>query len=164
MKLKLTPQSVAALQLPPDKNEDWVWDTDTEGFGIRLRRPDKKTFYAQIKVLGRTQKLAIGSAGRIDLEPARAAARRFFAEAVLGHDPLKTRQEARAAAALTFEAVAKRYLTARSDVLRSGSLNQAKRYLTGTYFVAPSAPARSALRHGQLPRWSYASVWHRPVM
>ena len=38
MKIKLDARTISALQLPPDRDEDFAWDTELENFGLRLRR------------------------------------------------------------------------------------------------------------------------------
>jgi integrase len=144
MKMKLTKASVEALRLPPDKDEDYAWDTVTEGFGVRMRWPNTKIYYARV---GRSQKIALGSVAKLELEAARAAAKRFFAEAILGHNPIKARAEARAKAALTIGSVTERYLAAREDALKTASHRQAKRYLLGPYFeVLHGLPIASVTR------------------
>jgi hypothetical protein len=55
--------------------------------------PNKKIWYARLCVHGHTRRLALGDVARIDLEPTRAAAKRFFAKATLGQDPVKARAE-----------------------------------------------------------------------
>jgi hypothetical protein len=65
-----------------------IFDESTPGFGVRLRG-DLRTWIAQMRVDGRTRRLAIGDVRQIELEAARAAAKKFFAESTLGNDPIK---------------------------------------------------------------------------
>ena len=38
MKIKLDVKTVAGLALAKDRAEDFAWDSELEGFGLRLRR------------------------------------------------------------------------------------------------------------------------------
>jgi hypothetical protein len=54
--MKFTKASAAALTLPASKTDHFEWDDVTPGFGVRLRGPDKKVWYAQLDgVTGRVQ-------------------------------------------------------------------------------------------------------------
>lgn len=46
--MKFTKASAAALTLPASKTDHFEWDDVTPGFGVRLRGPDKKVWYAQL--------------------------------------------------------------------------------------------------------------------
>jgi hypothetical protein len=72
--------------------------------------------------------MTVGDVARIDLGAARAAARKFMAEATLGQDPLKARQVARDRATVTFGKVAEAYLTAKAGV-RPNTRRHQIRYL-----------------------------------
>jgi Arm DNA-binding domain len=74
--MKFTKSSIAALQLPAGKADYIEFDDALPGFGIRLREGGSRTWIAQIRAHGRTRRMALGSAVQIELEPARAAARR----------------------------------------------------------------------------------------
>jgi hypothetical protein len=86
---------VAALELPAGETDKFWWDASLPGFGIRIRGT-RRTWIAQLRVDGRTRRMTAGDVARIDLEAARAAARKFMAEATLGQDPLKARSRATA--------------------------------------------------------------------
>jgi integrase len=132
--MKFTKANTAALQLPAGKTDHFVWDDATPGFGVRLRG-DRRTWVAQIRALGQTKRLAIGNVAQIELEPARAAAKRFFAEATLGKDPLKARAEARAKARNTVGVVIEQYLAKREPVARPNTYRHLDRYLN-RYFAS----------------------------
>jgi hypothetical protein len=116
--MKFTKATVAALRRPAGKTDHFEWDDATPGFGIRPREGGKRTWIAQMRVHGRTRRPAIGDVRQVELEAARAGARRFFAESTLGQDPVKTRPEARAKAANTFGAVVEKYLAVQEEVAR----------------------------------------------
>src|SRR6516225_7417446 len=127
--MKFTKASVAALQLPPDKIDHIVFDTETAGFGIRLRKTGSRIFIAQMRINGRTRRISIGDVGRIELETARVFAKQFFAQSVLGTDPKAARAEAKAKAAVTVGPTIELYLAAKETSLRSISFKQAARCL-----------------------------------
>jgi integrase len=127
--MKFTKSTVAALSLPAGKSDSIVFDGATPGFGVRLREGGKRTWIAQIRVHGRTKRLAIGDVAQIELEIARAAAKRFFAEATLGQDPAAKRAEARAKAAATVGSIIEKYLAVREPVARRNTYRHQVRYL-----------------------------------
>jgi integrase len=144
--MKFTKASVAALQLPDGKTDFIAFDSETGGFGVRLRASGKRTWVAQLRVAGRTRRLSIGSVGRIELEAARTAARRFFAEAILGADPIAARAEARARAAITVGSTVEAYLAAREDSLRASSFEQACRCLRRYFKQLHDLPVSAVTR------------------
>jgi integrase len=80
------------------------------------------------------------------LEPAKAAAKRFFAEAVLGKDPAKARAEARAKAGNTLGKVIERYLEVRKPGLRPNSYRHADRYLNEYFKNLHGRPVEGVTR------------------
>jgi integrase len=143
--MKFTKASVAALTLPPNTSDHFVWDDATPGFGVRLRGA-RRTWIAQLRVNGRTRRMSLGDVARIELEPARTAAKRFFAESTLGADPIKARQEARERAATTVESVVERYLATRETAARPSTLRHQQRYLRHYILPLHSKPIESVLR------------------
>jgi hypothetical protein len=59
MRLKLDPKTIPALALPKGKAEDFAWDTELEGFGLRVRRRASgdllRTFVAQYRAGGHSR-------------------------------------------------------------------------------------------------------------
>ena len=131
--------SVKDRELAPGLSEEFLWDTDVEGFGFRLRRRPRlaeiiKNFVAQYRVAGKTRRSTIGAAAKLSLTQAREAARKVLAQATLGTDPQSERVAQRLRAAKTMSVVVDAYLASRAAVLRPSSLRIAKLYLTGPYF------------------------------
>jgi integrase len=143
--MKFTKASIERLLPPAGKSDHIVFDDSTPGFGVRLR-DGRRVWIAQIRVHGQTRRLAIGNVAQIELEPARAAAKKFFAEATLGQDPLKARQEARAKAANTVGSVVEKYLSAREGSLKPASFRQTQRYLRGHLAGLHGLPISSVTR------------------
>jgi integrase len=127
--VKFTKQSIAALSLPQGKGDVIHFDDSLPGFGIRLRSSGKAVWIAQCRVHGRTQRHTIGDYRRIDLDAARAAARKHFAAVTLGGDPAADKAEAKTRAALLLGPNFGRYLEIRKPALRSNSYRAVERYL-----------------------------------
>jgi integrase len=144
--MKFTKANVAALSLPADKSDIIVFDAAMPGFGVRLRAGGRRTWVAQIRSDGRTRRMAIGDIAQIELEAARAAAKRFFAESTLGTDPIKARAEAREKAATTVGSVVELYLTAREAVVRSGTHDDLVRYLRRYFAPLHDRPIEAVTR------------------
>jgi integrase len=143
--MKFTKASVAALQLPARKTDQFFWDDATPGFGVRLRGT-KRTWIAQMRVHGRTQRLALGDVSQIELEPARSAAKRFFAESTLGKDPAAQRAQARAQAANTVGIIIEQYLADREEVARPNTMRNLRRYLRQLFAPLHGQPIDSVTR------------------
>jgi integrase len=126
--MKFTKASVERLQAPAGKADHFEWDDETPGFGIRFRGGRRK-WTAQLRIGSRTRRISIGDVGRIDLDVARAAAKKFFAQSVLGEDPIAARAEAKARAATTVGPTVELYLAAREAGVRSSTRKQMTRYL-----------------------------------
>ena len=138
MKLKLDSAAIGR-ELAANLTEEFLWDANLEGFGLRLRRRSQgdevlRTYVAQYRSDGRTRRVTLGSARKLTLTRAREAARKVLARATLGNDPQSERAAKRLRAARTFHTAAEGYLASRSDALRPSSLRVARLYLTGSYF------------------------------
>jgi integrase len=144
--MRFTKTSVAALQLPPGKADHIEFDEATPGFGVRLREGGKRSWIAQMRVHGRTKRLAIGDARQVELEAARSAAKRFFAGGDLGKDPVAERRQARAQAANTVGVVVERYLAAREPVARPNTMRNLTRSLRRLFAPLHGRPIDSVTR------------------
>jgi integrase len=129
--MKLTKTSVAALTLPPDKNDRFLWDDDLPGFGVRLRGTTAR-WIVQYRVGSQQRRESLGDVRKVEIEAARKIARQRFAQAELGSDPAAERAKARAEAAAaktTLAEVAKRYLHAKAGVVRPNTYRAVKLHL-----------------------------------
>jgi integrase len=137
MKLKLDIKTVAGLALAKGRSEDFAWDTELEGFGLRLRRKRDggvlRTWAAQYRTNGRTRRVTLGSFEKLTPAKARDGARKILARVALGHDPQAEKQEKRTRSAQTFRATVDAYLAAKQN-LRPISVRLNTLYLTGAYF------------------------------
>lgn len=96
---KITKRSVDAAQ--PGDVERFLWDTELAGFGLRVWPSGRKTFVAQFRVSGgrngRGRRMTVGTYPTLTVDEARVQARSYLARAMLGDDPAKDRDRARAA-------------------------------------------------------------------
>jgi integrase len=139
VKLKLDTKTTAALALAGNRGEEFCWDAELEGFGLRLRRRAAgdllRTWAVQYRINGRTRRITLGGADRVSPTQAREAARKILARVALGHDPQGEKKAKRAQAARTFRSAIEAYLAAKQAELRPASHRVNKLYLLdGDYF------------------------------
>jgi integrase len=150
MKLKLDAKTITGLALAKGRDEEIAWDTELEGFGLRLRRGAddvRRTYVAQYRASGRTRRVTLGTTERLSPAQARDGARRILAKVSLGHDPQAEKQAKRAAAEHTFAHVAAAYLATKQGELRPASFRITKLYLTGDYFRPLHARGVAEIAH-----------------
>lgn len=82
---KLTKKMIENLELPK-KNQVFIWDDDTTGFGIRLTK-NTKAFVIQNRVNGKLRRLTIGRFGVFTLHEARQEAKKQLQKMATGTDP-----------------------------------------------------------------------------
>ena len=104
---KLTKSTVDAAR--PEARERFIWDSELEGFGLRIFPSGRKSFIIQYRNAdGRTRRLTLGPHGKITAAQARQMARKKLGEAVQGGDPAQERKESREAP--TMAELAERFL------------------------------------------------------
>jgi integrase len=137
VKLKLDAKNVASLALAKGRDDEFAWDSELEGFGLRLRRRRDggllRTWAAQYRASGRTRRVTLGSFEKLTPAQARDGARKILARVALGNDPQAEKQAKRASSARTFRAAVEAYLAAKQH-LRPVSVRLNKLYLCGPYF------------------------------
>lgn len=86
---RLTKKAIEALAVTD--REQFLWDSEVPGFGLRIRPGGSKTFVAQYRAGGGRQgtnrRFTVGRYGALTVEEARAQARRVLSAAAQGHDP-----------------------------------------------------------------------------
>ncbi len=87
MAFKITRKTVEAAQ--PGPRDEFLWDSELRGFGLKVSPKGRKVFVAQYRVrkTGATRRVTIGALGKLTPEQARVEARRILAEAAVGGDP-----------------------------------------------------------------------------
>jgi integrase len=145
--MKLTKGNIAALKLPPRKNDYTEWDDELPGFGVRLRKSKdgiNKTYRIQYRV-GAQQRSKSLDCRKVNPEDARKIARQLFAQAHLGIDVAAEKDKARADAVrakLTLGAVSDRYLAVKADEVKSGTYSESTLTASERYFKTHWAPLR----------------------
>jgi integrase len=142
---KLDRKTVAELVLPDGKNEDYFWDTDLKGFGLKLKLDGqgkvRRSFVVQYRLPGgqqRRQKIA--DVTKVNADVARKRAAQMLAKVTLGIDPAAEKQKARAATAITLRSVIEdQYLPMKEREVATGrhrasSLAITRLYLLKDYF------------------------------
>lgn len=88
---RLTKRAIDALK-PTRSGEQFTWDQELRGFGIRVKPSGTKTFLIQYRnAEGRTRRCVLGKFGVLTVEQARAIARKKLASVVDGADPADER-------------------------------------------------------------------------
>jgi integrase len=84
---RITKRTIDALQV--DGRDYVAWDGELTGFGVRVRPSGSKSFVVVYRTGGRNsplRRVTVGAVGKIDVDVARAEARRILAGAELGQD------------------------------------------------------------------------------
>jgi integrase len=127
--MRFTKPRIAGLALATGRAELIAFDDDLPGFGIRIRAGGKRTWIVQYRVGHKQRRLTLGSTAAMELEQARAAAKKTLAKIQLEQDPQADRARRRAQAALTLGSLIDRYLAVKQDRLRPRSYAETQRQL-----------------------------------
>ena len=94
--VRLSPTFVRNVQCPAGLKKIDYFDTMTRGFMLEVRSSGGKTFYQRYTdERGREHQFKIGPADVLTLRQAKRKAKQIKAQAILGGDPQKERQERR---------------------------------------------------------------------
>ena len=85
-KVSFTAGRVQDFKCPPDKQQAFLWDSVTEGLGLRATA-GSKNYVFQGKLAGQAIRIKIGGLDRYTIEDARKEARRLKTEIDVGSDP-----------------------------------------------------------------------------
>jgi integrase len=105
---RITKRAVDALQCPPNRDRDILWDDQLSGFGIAVFPGGKKAYVVQYRQAGRSRRITIGEHGPLTPEQARSQANLILGAVAKGDDPIAERRDRRDVR--TFEAVAEDFL------------------------------------------------------
>lgn len=86
---RLTKRAVDAIR--PGKRDQFIWDDELRGFGVRVYPSGALKYLLQWKRDGRTRRLVLGTHGLITCEEARNQARTKLGAIAKGHDPADER-------------------------------------------------------------------------
>jgi integrase len=135
--MKITAKTIAGLELPHDKTDAIFFDQDMPGFGIRLRATGqrvRRSWVAQYRSFGRTRRVLLGSAELLNVEQARAAAKKVLARVTLGHDPQAEKVARRQKDTHSLKGIVADYLAFKQRTVRPRTYGEIVRYLTGHFF------------------------------
>jgi integrase len=135
--MKLDAKAIARLALPEGKADVIYFDDNMPGFGLRLRDSGngvKKSWIVQYRRAGGSRRMLVGSAEVLSAGRARERAKEILAKVQLGKDPQREKAEQRAREKFTMSALADDYLKAKEGSVRTRTLVESQRYLTGPYF------------------------------
>ncbi|MBL4616920.1 MAG: tyrosine-type recombinase/integrase [Robiginitomaculum sp.] len=93
-------------------NDQYLWDTELSGFGVKITPKGRRTYFVQYRLggrKGRTRRYTIGVHGTLTTEQARSIAKRILGEVASGKDPLEAKDTERRA--LTVSEAGERFLT-----------------------------------------------------
>lgn len=143
--MKLTAKSISTLELPAGKSEQLFWDDEIPGFGLRVRAGGSRNWVFQYALGEKQRRMSLGSATAesfksIKIKGAdgeqktlkigiRDYAAQLHAKVKLGQDPAAEKTESRRRASDTFEAIAKRYLSAKKASTRPGTYQETERHI-----------------------------------
>jgi integrase len=123
--MKITQTSLAALKIPEGKSDYIIFDETMSGFGVRLRAGDKgihRTFIAQYKIGAKHRRINLGNVAKVNLEDAKAEAKKIFGRVAIGQDPAAQKTAGKVEASKTLGAIIVQYLEAKSGKRRHDSL------------------------------------------
>ncbi|WP_191060719.1 Arm DNA-binding domain-containing protein, partial [Geminicoccus harenae] len=88
---KLTKTLVDGLK--PGEKDQWIWDTEAPGFGVRVQPSGRKTYVARYRTIdGKVQrKMTVARCTDMPPDRARDLARKVFAAVAAGEDPAAQR-------------------------------------------------------------------------
>jgi integrase len=161
--MRFTKAAVASLSLPPGKSELIVFDDALKGFGVRLRGGGKRTWVVQYRVGAKQRRLSLGSLQILDLEEARAQAKRALAKVGLAIDPQLEKASAKTAASLSLRPLIDQYLAVKKERLRPRSYIETERQLMRDWATLHGQPVSSIGRRDVAARLGQLSIKNGPV-
>jgi integrase len=130
---RISKRSVDALDCPPGKDREFLWDDAVAGFGIAAFASGKKVYVVQYRQNGRSRRATIGEHGRLTPDQARSEAKKLLGAVETGADPMAERKAARDVR--TFQAVAEDFLTFHVATKRKGRTDSEYRRILQTRIV-----------------------------
>jgi integrase len=148
--MKITKTFIKGLAKPD--REQWHWDDQTPGFGLRVWPSGKAVFVLRYRTAAGTQrKLTIGDARIMDPDEARDRARKAMVEVRDGNDPQKDRAVVRKAE--TIEELCREYMEVQKAHLKPSSYEQAE-ILNRVHIVPQFGKVKVVeLRAEEVERW-----------
>jgi integrase len=116
--VRLTKRYIEGVR--PQPADVFVWDNETPGFGLRVKRSGRRSYIIQYRTKGRVSKrYTIGPHGVYTVEKAREKARRLLQAVRDGRDPAAEKEDALVAP--TVAKLAERYIEEHAEAKKKAS-------------------------------------------
>ena len=130
-------------KVAPGPKDEFHWDTDVKGFGLRVNPSGKRTFIFQGRVAGKEARITIGQFGVRTVDLARGKALKLKAQMEDGIDPREDEKK-QAALRVTLQQVADAYLAERP--LKESSKAEIERHLATNFAGWLNKPVKDLTR------------------
>lgn len=127
--MNLTKTTVSKIKLVTGKSDQIFYDDEVTGFGLRVREGGSRKWIFDYRLGGVKRRLVLGSAGAMDVDQARAKARKAHVAVDDGEDPAVEKATKKAASALLFSAVMEDYLAVAEKKMKARSFEECERHL-----------------------------------
>lgn len=91
--MKLTKSKIAALSIPIDKDQEFYWDDELKGFGVRVTQSGTKSYVVRGSANGKDRRYTLGRCNHMSCEEARKLAQAKLVEMHQGIDPQHKKKE-----------------------------------------------------------------------
>jgi integrase len=139
----ITKRSVDEVE--PGPKDDYLWDDDLKGFGLKITPAGRKVYLVQYRIggrKGRSRRVNIGPHGVWTPEEARKRAKQLLGQVAEGKDPASPRDAARASE--TMAQLLERFLSDHADKkLKMSSANEYRRI--ANLYILPAMSHRLIL-------------------
>jgi integrase len=115
---------INALVLPAGKTDHLIPDGTVPGLALRLRAGGGRSWVFSFRIGSKQRRMTLGSATVLSVQEARRRATQLYANAKLGVDPTRYKEEAKAQAADTVKAKLPLFLARQQERVRDGHLRQ----------------------------------------
>ena len=160
--MKLTKATAAELRCPPDKAEIFAWDDALPGFGLRVNRGGRSTWFVQYRAGGKQRRQSLGTTATMGADEARRRAKVALGAVADGEDPQAERKNAKAQAAVTFGSVVPRYLAYAEPRQRGTHHADTRRYLERHWAPLADMPLNKIERADVSARLGAIAAEHGP--
>ena len=140
---KLTKLRVEAFTCPEGKDQAFLWDTETRGFGVRVTKGGSRSYVVQGYPNGKMRRTTIGPHGVFTCDQAREQARGLLQGMRLGVDP-KEEKKRKVVEGVTLREVMADYL--RDRTLKPSSRADIEKHVGKSFADWADQPARAINR------------------
>jgi len=157
--VKLTNTKVKGLPIPTAKTQEFYWDGETRGFGVRITSAGSKSYVAQGRVNGKTRRFTIGPFELLTCDEARRRAKEKLLEMYDGKDP-QIEKKKKKAHSETLREVMQDYIThkrTKHGPLRPSSKADIERCVKSTFSDWADLPVATITREACIKRFRVLS-------